>query len=120
MGLTNSEEKRLLDYSLASPVYVALFTTAPDDTGAGTEVSGGGYTRQEITFDAASNGEKRNNADVLFPVATGSWGTITHAAIFDAQTNGTMKWYGAASTTETINVNNQYKIGAGRLSCALN
>ena len=30
--------------------HIALYTSAPSDTGGGTEVSGGGYGRKAVTF----------------------------------------------------------------------
>ena len=70
-------------------VYVALFTSS---TGLSTsnptgEVSGNGYARRQITLTAASNGASDNSADITFPEATGSWGTITHMAIVTHPTN---------------------------------
>ena len=46
-------------YTAPSTLYVALYTSAPSDTGGGTEVSGGAYARQTaaftVTADTASN-----------------------------------------------------------------
>ena len=59
---TDALEQRFLDFifknnahatPLATPgsggVWVALFTAAPSDSAAGTEVSGSGYTRINVT-----------------------------------------------------------------------
>lgn len=60
-ALSDYAEKLLLDWMMTNgsatrPTawYVALYTAAPSDSGGGTEVSGNGYSRQAVTFDAAS------------------------------------------------------------------
>jgi hypothetical protein len=106
-------------YTSPSQVYVALFTSDPTDAGTGTEVSGGGYARQPVTFNAPSNGQVTNAADILFPVATASWGTVTHIGIYDAQTGGNLLFHGALTTSKTISANDQLKIAAGSLSISL-
>jgi hypothetical protein len=106
-------------YTSPSQVYVALFTSDPTDAGTGTEVSGGGYARQPVTFNAPSNGQVTNAADILFPIATASWGTVTHVGIYDAVTGGNLLFHGALTTSKTISANDQLKIAAGDLSISL-
>lgn len=74
--------------SSPSAVYLALYTTDPTDADTGTEVSGGSYARQAITFSAPSNGSTSNSSTITFPTATGNWGTITHMGIRDASSGG--------------------------------
>jgi hypothetical protein len=115
-----NEVLRATDYVPPTTVYVALFTTATNKSGGGTEVSGGGYARQSVTFGAPTAGvdgrKVVNSADVVFPVASASWGTITHCAIFDAATGGNMLYQGALEASKTIGVNDQFKFAAGDLS----
>jgi hypothetical protein len=118
-NLTNYGENLALDYLLGQATHIALFTTAPGETGAGTEVSGGGYARQAISFNAAANGQSANSADVLFPTATASWGTITHVGLFDAVSGGNMIWHGALSASKAIGTDDEFKLGAGRLSVSV-
>ena len=65
---SNYLENKLIDHSLGTTtftkpttVYAALYTVAPSDSSAGTEVTGGSYARQAITFSAASSGSTSNN-----------------------------------------------------------
>lgn len=88
-------------YTAPTTLYVALFTSNPGETGAGTEVSGGSYARQTITF-TVTGAQAANTAAVEFPTASASWGTITYAAIYDASTGGNMLDYGALTTSKTI------------------
>jgi len=84
-------------YTSPTALYIALFTTDPTDAGTGTEVSGGGYARQSIAFGEPSNGEVKNSADITFPAATESWGTVSYWGIYDNSSGGNFLAYGAFS-----------------------
>jgi hypothetical protein len=100
-------------------VYLALYTTDPTDADTGTEVSGGSYARQSITFGAPSNGVSTNSAAIEFPQATGSWGTITHVAIRDALTTGNMLYHTPLDASKTIASGDIFRIAIGSLSVTL-
>ena len=85
--------------------YVGLFVTPPtSDAGTGgTEVSGGSYARVSTAGanwnapNASSGNEPAtipantsNSANITFPTATASWGTITGFGIFDALSGGNL------------------------------
>lgn len=119
---TDYLENKIIDHVLratafASPatVYLALFTAAPSDAGGGTEVSGGGYARQAVTFVAPTNGATDNSEAVTFPAATANWGTISHWAIFDAASAGNMLIWGAWTTAKAINSGDTAKVNVGDL-----
>jgi hypothetical protein len=82
-------------------VYVGLFNEE-------NEISTASYKRQSVTFTAPSEGQTSNNADILFPIATESWGAITHIGIFDAE--GNLLFKSPAEFIKTIDVSSQYKI----------
>lgn len=127
MAATDYLEQRIIDFVLKgnaefsftppTTVYVALFTTATADDGSGTEVSGANYARQSVAFSAmtgVTNGVTSNSAEVAFPTAgAGGWGTITHAAVFDALSGGNMLYHGALAVSKTVNENDTFKIAAG-------
>ena len=102
-------------YTPPTSVYVALFTTATDDAGGGTEVSGGGYVRQAVTLSAASGGATSNSVAVTFPQATADWGTVTHLAIMDAESGGNMLMHTILDASKTINDGDTFKIDIGDL-----
>lgn len=53
---------RNVAYTAPTGTYLALYTVAPTDAGGGTEVTGGGYARQAITFGASSGGQSPTRA----------------------------------------------------------
>jgi hypothetical protein len=89
------------EYTQPAGIYLALFLSAPGEDGSGTEVSGSGYAREEVTFTAASSGESANDAAVEF-AASGDWGNVTHIAYFDAVTDGNMLFKGALADASNI------------------
>ena len=93
MAKSNYLENKVIDHFLGtsstsapSNVYMGLFTSNPTDANSGTELTIGsnGYTRQVITFNAASSGSATNSSAETFTASGGNWGTITHFGIFDA------------------------------------
>lgn len=102
--------------------YVGLFTAAPSDTGGGTEVSGNGYARVStgtisVTGTATT---ATNSAAIEFSAASGgNWGTITHAAVFDASSAGNMLAWAPLTTSRTINDGDVFRIPASSLTITL-
>lgn len=110
---------RNTSYTSPTTVYVALYTTDPTDADSGTEVSGGAYARQSVTFAAPSNGSSASNADVTFPQATASWGTVTHIGLRDAVTTGNLLYHSPLDTSKAIDTGDIFKIASGSLTVAL-
>ncbi len=106
-------------YTSVATVYVSLWTSDPTDAGSGTEVSGGSYARTAVTFGAPSNGASTNSADVTFPTATASWGTVGWIGINDAQTSGNLLYHTALDTAKAIDSGDIFKIASGNLSVTL-
>jgi len=103
-------------YPTPTSVWVALYTTSPDPTGGGSEVSGGGYLRIQATFVTPADGAVSNTADITYPVATSAWGTITSFAILDAPTAGNILYYGTLSASRIVQQNDQIKFPLGQLT----
>jgi hypothetical protein len=108
-------------YTSPATVYVSLYTSDPTDADSGTEVStsGTGYARTAVTFGAPSNGVSTNSADVTFPTATASWGTVSHIGIHDASTSGNLLFHTPLDTSKTIDSGDIFKITSGNLSVTL-
>ena len=110
---------RATTYTSPATVYVSLYTTDPTDADSGTEVSGGSYARTAVTFGAPSNGVSTNSADVTFPTATASWGTVSHIGIHDASTTGNLLFHTPLDTAKTIDSGDIFKIETGNLTVTL-
>jgi hypothetical protein len=127
-ALSDYAEKLVLDWlmtngSATRPTawYVALFTAAPSDSGGGTEVSGDGYSRQSVTFAAASSpgGTTDNTGAVSFTASGGDWGTITHVGIFDASSSGNLLWHGSLSASRVVNDGDTLSFAIGAVALTL-
>ena len=110
---------RNTSYTSPSVVYLGLYTSDPTDADTGTEVSGGSYARQAITFGAPSNGVTTNTAAIEFPQATGTWGTIGWIGIEDALTGGNLLYHSPLDVSKTIASGDIFKIAIGSLSVTL-
>lgn len=110
---------RNTSYTSPTTVYVGLFTTDPTDANSGTEVAGGSYARTAVTFSAPSNGVTSNSADVEFPQATASWGSVTHIGLHDAASGGNLLFHTVLDTTKTIDSGDIFKIASGNLTVTL-
>lgn len=113
-ALSNYAEQKLLDhisriasYTAPSGLTLALSTANPDEDGSGiAEPSGDGYARETIAFetDGQQSGkyQVKNTAVIAFTANGGSWGTITHVAIFDTEGTPNMLAYGALDASKLI------------------
>jgi hypothetical protein len=70
-------------------------------------------------WNTASGGSLNNANDIIFPKATGSWGTITHFALFDATTSGNMLAHGALSQPKAVDTSYTTIFDAGDLNISL-
>lgn len=128
MSKSDYLELKILDHMLGGPdyarpatVYVALFTSAPDDTGGGTEVAGGSYARVAVTnnatnWPAAAGGVKSNGVAITFAQATAPWGTVGWFAVFDSLTGGNMLLWGALTSTRTVATGDTPSFAIGQLT----
>jgi hypothetical protein len=127
-ALSNYAEKLLLDWMMTAgsatrPTawYVGLFTDSPTDAGTGTEVSGSGYTRQSVTFNAATSGTGTtdNSNNVVFTAAGGNWGTVSHIGIYDASSGGNLLWHGAMTASKIVNDGDSLEFSAGNIDLTI-
>ena len=102
--------------------YVGLFTSAPSDTGGGTEVSGSAYARKAtgtITVSGTATAATNSTAIEFDAASGGNWGTIGWAAIFDASSSGNMLAWAPLTTSRTINDGDVFRIPATSLTVTL-
>ena len=110
---------RATSYTAPTTTFLALYTNDPTDADTGTEVTGGSYVRQAITFSAPSNGATSNSSAIEYPQCTATWGTITHVGIRDAVTAGNLLYHTALDTSKTISTGDIFKVTATNLSVTL-
>ena len=137
-ALSDYLENKIIDHILRATAFTApatthvgLLTAAPNDTGGGTEVSGGSYARVGVTSGTAAwnntqgnttgastgtDGTTENAAAINFPTPTAGWGTVTHFGVYDAASGGNLLFYGALTTSKTINNGDTVSFAAGALS----
>lgn len=124
-NLPNTIENQLLDalvgtasYTVTTPIQLALMTANGSDSAAGTEVTGGSYARQTITFGSASGGQISNSAAINFtgmPAAT-----VVGIEIYDSAGTPKRLAYGALTANKTTASGDtlQFAISAITLSLA--
>lgn len=107
-------------------VYISLHTADVTDAGSGTEVSGGSYARVAVAattaqWDATSgtDGHTQNTNAINFPTATGSWGTVTHAGVWDASSAGNLLYHGVLTVSKTVTSGDTFSIAAGDLDLTI-
>lgn len=127
-ALSDYAEKLILDWMMTTgsatrPTswYVALYTAAPSDSGGGTEVSTGGYSRQSVTFGAASSpgGTTSNTGAVSFTASGANYGTVTHIGIFDNSSGGNLLWHGALTASKTVNDGDTLEFSIGNIDLTI-
>lgn len=131
-ALTDHAENLLLNFLMTTGTatrptnwYVALYTSAPSDSSTGssggTEVSGNGYSRQSVSWDAASGtgGTTSNSGTVTFTASGGSFGTVTHIGITDASSGGNLLWHGAMTASKTVADGDSLQFAAGAIDLTI-
>jgi hypothetical protein len=126
MSFSNTYETNVLTWTFTSDAvtrptawYLGLFTANPDEDGSGaTEISGSGYARKSVAFTVSGN-LATNSAAVEFDVATGSWGTVSHVAVFDASSSGNQIAYAALTTSKAITTDDVLRFPAGDVDITL-
>lgn len=98
MAFVNAGRNAMLDYIGTQITLLALYT----DIGATTEVTGGAYTRESITFAAANAGSMSANVQPVFDVPAGTTvravGFLTAGGVQYAFDEVTAESYGGAGT----------------------
>ena len=134
---SNYLENKVLDHVLTATAYtqpgtryLALFNNTSTNAAANLEAgtltdevttSSSAYARKAVTFAAASSGTSATNATVTFDAATASWGTVTHVAVMDGATAGAgnVLFWGAVTTSKTIDTGDTFQVTSGNLTISL-
>lgn len=104
-------------------IYVALSTSDPGDDDSGiAEPSGNGYARVQTSasnWNASTARTITNAAAIVFPAATGNWGTISYFALFDAANGGNLLASGQISPAQAVINGNTMEIDSGGATITL-
>lgn len=100
-------------------LYLGLHTADPTVTGnSATELAGGGYVRLSIVFGAPSNRSVVNNASITFTNLPAT--TITHFAIWSAQSGGAIQHTIAAGSGIVVSAGGTVLVPVGDIAVTLN
>ena len=123
-NLSDVAENRALDWltgnSTTAPsgqLKVALVTANGSDSAAGTEVTGGSYARQNVTFSAASGGATSNTADLVWTAMPAA--TVVGVEVYDSAGTPIRWWYGALAASKTLQAGDELRIASGELDLTL-
>ena len=89
---------RNTSYTSPATVYCALYSTPPTVSTSGTELSGSGYSRQAVTFNAPSAGTAASNVAVTFGPASANWTAAVAMGIVDASSSGNILYFKTIAT----------------------
>lgn len=90
---------------------MSLHSQNPTAAGTVGELTGGGYTRQAVSYGAAVAGSRSLSVQPLFNVPAGA--VVSHYAIWDG---ATLKDYGSFAASETFTNAGTYRVTSGTLT----
>tara|TARA_R110000822_G_scaffold23288_1_gene72199 strand:+ start:425 stop:808 length:384 start_codon:yes stop_codon:yes gene_type:complete len=117
-------ENQLLDalvgttpYTVTGAIKLRLMTANGNDATAGTEVTGGSYVAQTITFDAAASGSIANNASISFAGMPAV--TVVGIEIYDSAGSAKRLAYGALTSSRTVTVGDTVQFASDAITLSL-
>lgn len=117
-------ENQLLDalvgttpYSVTTPIKLALVTANGSDSAAGTEVTGGSYARQTITFGSASSGQIANSTAISFTGMPAC--TVVGIEIYDSAGSPKRLAYGPLTNTRTVTSGDTVQFASSAITLSL-
>jgi hypothetical protein len=117
-------ENQLLDalvgadtFSVTTPIKLALVTANGDDASAGTEVTGGSYARQTITFTAADAGEIENASAISFTAMPAV--TVVGIELYDSAGSPKRLAYGALTSSRAVTAGDTVQFASGAITLSL-
>jgi hypothetical protein len=115
---TTGQATSILSTTPLANVYLALFTAAPTDSTAGTEVTGGSYARIDSKgkWATPAAGSVSNNAVCTYPTATADWGSVVGFAVMTAITGGSQLMWGTLTAPKTVSNGDTASFASGALT----
>ena len=100
-------------YTMPTNLYLALYTSDPTVADTGTEVVGGSYARQLLSFAAESGGSASSNTAENFtsmPTAN-----VSHWGLRDAASGGNLLYFGNFDIVQAITAGQTFTINSGNI-----
>ncbi len=135
MSFSDTLENEIVDhvfgvgaYTAPSTLWIGLSTADPgDDAATLAEPTGNNYSRvarinDGTTWATATAGRTENSVELTFPEASGSWGTITHVALWTHVTSdgaAVLFATGALGTSKAVGAGDTPRFQIGSLSLTL-
>lgn len=118
-SLTVAHGNNVIDASLGTasftattaPLKARLMTANGNGTTAGTEVTGGSYTSQTITFAGAASLSAANSNTVNYTSMPAV--TVVGVELWDSAGSPVRKHYGALAASRTVNSGDTFSFAAG-------
>ena len=107
---------RSVYYTPPGNAYLALYVSQPDETGAGTEVTGGSYVRQPVSFAAAVSPAGRLTNDAACVYSNMPDAEIVGVALVDDIVGGNMLTYYVLDTPRTVVAGDNLTVNIGDLN----
>lgn len=101
--------------------YLALYSAAPSDTAAGTEISAAGYARQSTTWSAPAGdpSSTNNTATITFGPFTADPPSAGWCALCDASTAGNRVMWWTLDAAKDAAINESIEFAAAALVMTL-
>lgn len=124
-GIVTAHSNNLLDASLGTatitatvtPLKARLMTANGTATSAGTEVTGGSYTQQTITFAAASSASAASNNAPTYTSMPAC--TVVGIELWDSAGTPLRKWFGALTANKVVNSGDTFSLASGAVTAAI-
>lgn len=123
-NLTDTAENLILDHingttawTPTGPLKLRLMTANGTDSTAGTEVTGGSYASQTITFAASSAGAATNSNALSYTSMPSC--TVVGFEVWDSNATPKRLWWIPATTSKVVNAGDTYSVAIGAISLSV-
>lgn len=107
MTFTSATRDTFLNQLDTLATHASLHTADPGSSGS-SEVTGGSYARQAISWSSSAGASKTITASVVFQIPTGA--TITHSGLWSASTSGTFRGGGSLDSSQSYPTGGTYTL----------
>lgn len=118
-GKTDTLENEIINHYLRGvatngpyTAWLALYSVAPTDSTAGTELTGNGYGRIAVALDAPSAGVATNGGTITFTASGGAWSAIVGHSLMSVETAGATLYFEDSVSGPTLADGDSYQFDA--------